>query len=66
MNTLRKVQYIAIAIMATVLLEGMMTLGTAFRFDNYNWFAWFMQSVIFAFAIVTALRVADEVSKEGL
>jgi hypothetical protein len=66
MNTLRKVQYIAIAIMATVLLEGMMTLGTAFRFDNYNWFAWFMQSVIFAFAIVTALRVADEESKEGL
>jgi hypothetical protein len=66
MKTLRKVQYIAIAIMATVLLEGMMTLGTAFRFDNYNWFAWFMQSVIFAFAIVTALRVADEESKEGL
>jgi len=66
MNTLRKVQYIAIAIMATVLLEGMMTLGTAFRFENYNWFAWFMQSVIFAFAIVTALRVADEESKEGL
>lgn len=66
MKTLRKVQYITIAIMATVLLEGMMTLGTAFRFENYNWFAWFMQSVIFAFAIVTALRVADEVSKEGL
>lgn len=66
MKTLRKVQYITIAIMATVLLEGMMTLGTAFRFDNYNWFAWFMQSVIFAFAIVTALRVADEESKEGL
>lgn len=66
MNTLRKVQYIAIAIMATVLLEGMMTLGTAFRFENYNWFAWFMQSVVFAFAIVTALRVAEEESKEGL
>ena len=66
MKTLRKVQYIAIAIMATVLLEGMMTLGTAFRFENYNWFAWFMQSVIFAFAIVTALRVAEEESKEGL
>lgn len=66
MNLLRKIQYITIAIIATVFLEGMLTLGSAFRFENYNWFAWFMQSVVFAFAIVTALRVADEVSDEGL
>jgi hypothetical protein len=65
MKNLRKAQYITIAIMVTVLFEGAMTLGLAFKFENYNWFAWFMQSVIFAFAIITALRVADEVSEGG-
>jgi hypothetical protein len=65
MKNLRKAQYITIAIMVTVLFEGMVTLGSAFRFEDYNWFAWFMQSVIFAFAIITALRVADEVSEGG-
>lgn len=66
MKTIKKAQYITIAIMVTVFFEGAMTLGSAFRFENYNWFAWFMQSVIFAFAITTALRAADEVNKEGL
>lgn len=66
MKTIKKAQYITIAIMVTVFFEGMMTFGSAFRFENYNWFAWFMQSVIFAFAIITALRVADEVNREGL
>ena len=65
MKNLRKAQYITIAIMVTVLFEGAMTLGLAFKFEDYNWFAWFMQSVIFAFAIITALRVADEVSEVG-
>ena len=65
MKNLRKAQYITIAIMVTVLFEGVGTLGAAFRFEDYNWFAWFMQSVIFAFAIITALRVADEVSEGG-
>ena len=65
MKNLRKAQYITIAIMVTVLFEGVGTLGSAFRFEDYNWFAWFMQSVIFAFAIITALRVADEVSEGG-
>ena len=65
MKNLRKAQYITIAIMVTVLFEGAMTLGLAFKFEDYNWFAWFMQSVIFAFAIITALRVADEVSEGG-
>jgi predicted outer membrane lipoprotein len=40
-------------------------MGTVFRFEDYNWFAWFMQSVAFAFAITTALRVEHETSKEG-
>ncbi len=66
MKTLRQVQYCAVAIIAVVFFEGMLTLGTAFHFEDYNWFAWFMQAVLFAFAITTALRIADEMSKEGL
>jgi hypothetical protein len=64
MKTLKQVQYVAVAIMATVFLEGMLTLGSAFQFENYNWFAWFVQAVVFAFAITTALRLVDEM-KEG-
>jgi hypothetical protein len=64
MKTLKQVQYVAVAIIATVFLEGMLTLGTAFQFENYNWFAWFVQAVVFAFAITTALRLVDEM-KEG-
>lgn len=66
METIKKAQYITIAIMATVFFEGMVTFGAAFTFENYNWFAWFMQFVVFAFAITTALRIADEVNREGL
>ena len=60
MKALKQLQYITVAIIAVVFFEGMLTLGTAFRFEQYNWFAWFVQSVIFAFAITTALRIADE------
>ena len=66
MKTLRQVQYCAIAIIALVFFEAMLTMGSVFRFEDYNWFAWFMQSVAFAFAITTALRVEHETSKEGL
>jgi predicted outer membrane lipoprotein len=65
MKTLRQVQYCAIAIITVVFLEGMLTLGSAFNFQGYNWFGWFMQAVVFAFAITTALRVEHETSKEG-
>lgn len=60
MKTLKQVQYVAVAIVATVFFEGMLTLGTAFQFENYNWFAWFVQAVVFAFAITTALRLVEE------
>ena len=65
MKTIKQVQYITVAIIVTVFFEGMLTLGSAFQFESYNWFAWFVQSVVFAFAITTALRLADEMSKEG-
>jgi len=65
MKTIKQVQYITVAIIVTVFFEGMLTLGSAFQFESYNWFAWFVQAVVFAFAITTALRLADEMSKEG-
>ena len=65
MKTLKQVQYCAIAIISLVFFEAMLTMGTVFRFEDYNWFAWFMQSVAFAFAITTALRVEEE-SRGGL
>ena len=66
MKTLRQMHYCTVAVLVTLLLEGLMTFGSAFNFKNYDWFAWFVQAVIFAFAITTALRLADEMSKEGL
>jgi hypothetical protein len=60
MKTLKQLQYVAVAIVATVFFEGMLTLGAAFQFENYNWFAWFVQAVVFAFAVTTALRLVEE------
>ena len=61
MKALRQLHYCTVAVLTTLLLEGLITFGSAFMFDQYNWFAWFVQACIFAFAITTALRIAEEV-----
>ena len=48
MNTLRFVGRLAILLLTTMFVEGMMTLGSAFNADSYHSpMAWVVQSLIF-------------------
>ena len=57
---LKRLQYVLAALLFTVLIEGAMTMGTAFQFEYYNAFGWILQGLIVLFAITAALRVAEE------
>lgn len=57
---IKKIQYIALAILLVVFLEGMTTLGGAFHFEEYNIFGWMVQLVILTATVTTALRIESE------
>ena len=61
MKEIRTLHYITCAIIILMMLEGLMTMGNAFDFDNYTGFGWFAQGVIVAFTVLTAIRVAAKV-----
>lgn len=60
MKRITQLHYMTVAFLLTVMLEGLLTMGDAFKFENYNIFGWIVQAVIVAFALLTALRVANE------
>lgn len=61
MKDIRTLHYITSGLLILMILEGMMTLGNAFDFDNYTGFGWFAQGIIVAFTVLTAVRVAAKV-----
>jgi hypothetical protein len=61
MKEIRTLHYVTSGILILMMLEGMMTLGNAFNFNNYSWFGWFAQGVLVAFTVLTAIRIADNV-----
>lgn len=60
MKTIKRLQYVAVAMIALIFFEGMMTLGTAFDFNNYNTFAWIAQAILVIACVTTALRLVEE------
>lgn len=56
---IKNVQYVATGLFIVIFLEGMLTLGTAFRFEEYNAFAWIAQIIVVTIAVTTSLRVAN-------
>ena len=60
MKRITQLHYMTVAFLLTVMLEGLLTMGDAFKFENYNTFGWIVQAVIVAFALLTALRAADK------
>lgn len=60
MKTIKRLQYVAIAMIVLMFLEGMMTLGTAFDFSNYGAFAWIAQAILVIACATTALRLVEE------
>lgn len=61
MKEIRTLHYVTSGILLLMILEGMMTLGNAFNFNNYTWFGWFAQGVLVAFTVLTAIRIANNV-----
>ncbi len=47
------------------LMEGLMTLGTAFNFDNYNWFCWFVQALLVIMTISLSLKISSKMDEEN-
>lgn len=60
MNNLRKIQYVLVAILVTMLIEGVATLGLAFDFSKYTFLAYVVQIMIYSLAVIIALRATEE------
>lgn len=60
MKTIKTLQYIAVALVILIALEAVITKGEALVLENYDTMAWFIQSVVVAATVLTAIRVANE------
>jgi len=56
---------VSLGLLALIFVEGMMTLGTAFNFDNYNWFCWFVQALLVIMTISLSLKISSEMDEEN-
>jgi hypothetical protein len=56
---------ISVGLLVLILMEGLMTLGTAFNFDNYNWFCWFVQALLVIMTISLSLKVSSKMDEEN-
>jgi len=51
---------ISIGLLVLIFLEGMMTLGSAFKFEEYSAFGWIVQVVLVVFAVTCSIHIADD------
>ena len=58
--SLKELHFVTVALLVLMFLEGVLTMGGAFRFAEYDVFGWVAQTIAVAFAVTTALRVARE------
>jgi hypothetical protein len=56
---------ISVGLLVLIMMEGLMTLGTAFNFDNYNWFCWFVQALLVIMTISLSLKVSSKMDEEN-
>jgi hypothetical protein len=52
-----RILYYSGALLLLILTEGIMTLGYAFKFEEYNIFAWVIQSIVLIFTFASAEKV---------
>lgn len=60
MKTIKRLQYVTVALIALMFFEGMMTLGSAFKFETYSTFGWIAQAILVVACATTALRLTEE------
>lgn len=58
--TLKEFHYVVVSLLLTMIFEALMTMGMAFKFNDYSAMGWIAQAIIVTFAVTTALRVAKE------
>ena len=56
---------VSIGLLMLIFLEGMMTLGTAFDFDNYTWFNWFIQVLFVVATVNLSLIVSFQIQENN-
>jgi hypothetical protein len=54
---------ISLGLLVLIFLEGMMTLGSAFKFEIYSVFAWIVQAVLVVFTISLSAMIAEAEDK---
>lgn len=54
---------ISLGLLVLIFLEGMMTLGSAFNFENYSVFGWIVQAVLVVFTISLSAMIAEAEDK---
>ena len=60
-NTIGLIGRFAVLALCAILFEGIITLGAAFNFDNYNALAWIVQCLIFCTVVWAACEWHYEV-----
>ena len=58
--TTRKLFAVFSGLLILMLIEGMMTLGHAFDFQNYNIMGWIAQSILLGFTVSASLLAEQE------
>lgn len=51
---------ITLGLMVLLLLEGLITMGTAFKFEYYTMFSWIVQAIAVVFTISLSAHVAGK------
>lgn len=54
---------ISIGLLVLIFLEGMMTLGSAFKFEEYSAFGWIVQGILVVFTVTLSIHIADDERK---
>lgn len=58
-----RIAYSIIGLLVLALLEGIATLGYAFRFNEYGWMGWMIQGMFVYLAIWIANKIYDSDNK---
>lgn len=58
------IMVVSLSMIALFFLEGITTLGSAFKFEDYSIFGWIAQGVIIVFTISLAIHIAGIEYKE--
>jgi hypothetical protein len=52
------VMSVCLGLLTLIFLEGILTMGNAFQFNNYGLFAWICQTIGVVFTITLSLQIA--------